>query len=89
MGFGAIPEDEAGAHKDMSDIPGIKAQHAIISDACRNKGDGQAFEEAVEILRIEYLQLTQKFWPQGKGAKFHLVLTVEQQTKPIKLAGDV
>ncbi len=58
-------------------IPGVKARHAIISDACREKGDAQAFEEAVEVLRIEYRHMVQKFWPKGDGAKFHLALSVE------------
>ncbi len=58
-------------------IPGIKAKHAIISDACREVGDAEAFGDAMCILLKEYDRLVKGPWPRGKGAKFHLVLTVE------------
>lgn len=58
-------------------IPGIKCKHAIISDACREKGDVTAFDEAAIHLLMEYKKLTSGPWPKGRGAKFHLVLTVD------------
>lgn len=58
----------------MTTIPGIKAQHAIITPTCRmNRLD--PFSEAVRRLRREYdaCQLEA-----NTGANFHLVLTVER-----------
>ena len=58
-------------------IPGIKASHAIITDECRqNRHDIGAFFEASDRVRAEYTKLMHD-WPIGKGAEFHLVLTVD------------
>ena len=62
-------------------VPGITAVHAVISDACRGKGDITAFDEACERLGAEYRKLVTGPWPKGKGAKFHLVLTVDYSPK--------
>ncbi len=41
-----------------TDIPGIKAKHAIITDECReNKGDMLAIEEALDRIREEYFSI--------------------------------
>jgi len=63
-------------------VPGIKAAHAVITENCRvvQGGDVEAFDEASRRLRGEYEQLLDA-WPQGKGASFHLVLTVDYPTK--------
>ncbi len=58
-------------------IPGIKTKHAVISDACREKGDMVAWDEARLVLESEYIRLTSGPWPKGKGARFHLVLAVD------------
>jgi len=59
-------------------VPGIMAQHCIVSDTCRtNRTDGGAFNEAMERLRQAYRDCC-KGWPIGKEAKLHLVLTVER-----------
>lgn len=59
------------------DIPGIAAQHAIITDVCRtNRGDEGAIDEALTRLKKEFLS-TVEYWPIGTGTQFHLVLTVE------------
>lgn len=63
-------------------IPGTVAKHAIIRDECRTgRGEMAAFEEAVARLRAEYIALLPG-WPTGRGAQFHVVLTVERPAKP-------
>jgi hypothetical protein len=58
-------------------LPGIQAQHAIITDECRaSRGDVQAFSEAIARVWPEYLESVKAF-PVGSGAKYHLVLSVE------------
>ncbi len=60
-------------------IPGIKAQHAIITDQCRvNKGDEAAIDEALGRLHHEYMQPATVPANMGKGVNFHVVLTVER-----------
>lgn len=57
-------------------IPGIAAQHAVITPQCRSgKTAGGAFEEAVERLRQEYEACQNDA---NTDANFHLVLTVER-----------
>ncbi|HSR50924.1 MAG TPA: hypothetical protein VLV83_08845 [Acidobacteriota bacterium] len=60
-----------------STVPGIKAQHAVITPTCRaGRGDAGAFEEAVRRLRQEYEACCK---PECNAqANFHLVLTVER-----------
>ena len=58
-------------------IPGIKAQHAIISDVCiETHGSDGAFAIAVDRLKKEYDRAV-KGW-RGQGAKLHLVLVVQR-----------
>ena len=60
-----------------SSIPGMKAEHAIITDACReNRGDEGAFDEAVRRLREQYIACVAG-WKDRPGVKFHVALTVE------------
>lgn len=62
----------------MAEIPGLKARHAIIKDACRtSRGNEGAIDEALARLKEEYLSCVDG-WEIGKGAQFHLVLTVEK-----------
>lgn len=64
----------------MSQIPGIKGAHCIISDECRsNHGDIGAFNEAMRRLRDEYERCANN-WTIGRGAKLHLVLSLERPT---------
>ena len=59
-------------------IPGIKAQHSIISDKCRSThGNPGAFHEAVKRLEEIYYK-TCEGWTIGKGAKINIVMTVER-----------
>lgn len=59
-------------------IPGIKALHAVITDACRQgRGEEGAIDEALARLRDQYLGLA-KFWSDKGGVQFHLVLTVDK-----------
>ena len=59
-------------------IPGMTAIHAIITDECRSgRGDLGAIDEALRRARKE-LDLCVRGRPQGKGAKFHVVVTVER-----------
>jgi hypothetical protein len=61
-----------------SRIPGITTKHAVIRDGCRTgRGEMEAFNEAVARIREEYVALC-RGWPVGKGAQFHLVLTLEK-----------
>ncbi len=61
-------------------IPGIKARHAFVTDDCRRgRTDAGAVDEALDRLRAEATELL-KSWDQGKGARFHFVLTVERPT---------
>lgn len=72
--------------RPASTLPGVKARHAVISDACRTAhgGDLQAFTEAVALLRDEFIKLT-THWKKGRQVKFHLALSVEY---PAKKEGD-
>lgn len=62
-------------------IPGIKAQHAMITDQCRvNRGDIGAIDEALARLRVAAINCLPG-WPTDQGVNFHLVLTVERPAK--------
>ena len=58
-----------------SKVPGLKAEHKIITPNCRKKGDFVAFDEAVAALRYAY----RTYLPLGNNsnANIHLVLTIE------------
>ncbi|MCR4341661.1 MAG: hypothetical protein NUW01_17435 [Gemmatimonadaceae bacterium] len=62
----------------MTHIPGTPCRHTVVNDDCRLRGDTAALEEAFDQLRREYQKLTGKHYPRGKGARFHVVLTVEE-----------
>lgn len=64
-------------------IPGIKAAHCWITDNCRvvQGGDREAFAEATDRLWRQYVRLCDSSWPVGKGASFHLALTVDYPRK--------
>lgn len=65
----------------MTEIPGTKTKHAIISDDCRTgRGEDGAFEEAVSRLRDEYKALCNG-WPVGTKSLMHVVLTLERPQK--------
>jgi hypothetical protein len=56
--------------------PGIKAQEAVISPACRaNRGVEGAIDEALRRIKEEYMKLQ---IPVNENAKFHVVLTVDR-----------
>lgn len=55
----------------------LTAVHAIITDTCRdNRGDGNAFEEAVRRCSAEF-EVLRKIHLLGHGVKFHIKLEVE------------
>lgn len=61
-----------------SEIPGITAAHAYITDECRtNRGEEGALSES--LLRL-YNEAKECFKgnPIGRGTRFHVVLTVER-----------
>ncbi|KKN53492.1 hypothetical protein LCGC14_0601890 [marine sediment metagenome] len=60
----------------MSNIPGIKCKHTIITPNCRTSGDMVAFNKAVAVLRTGYHNALD--FKANKKANFHLVLTVER-----------
>lgn len=56
-------------------VPGMKAQHAIITEVCRlSRGHDGAFDEAVARLREEYDSLFREGVP--NPMEVHLVLSV-------------
>ncbi len=58
-----------------TELLGIKAMHRIISDTCRDRNGGELAEVIAEAaIAIGELY---KHWPKGKGAKIHVVVTVE------------
>ena len=58
-------------------VPGINAQHAVITDECRKlHGDIGAFHRAVFELLKEY-DATTRGRDDEKGVNYHLTLTVE------------
>ncbi len=61
-------------------IPGITAQHAVITPNCRRVqgGDGPAFEVAVNRLFEEYKTILELRSDRDQ-VDFHLVLTVEKK----------
>ena len=60
-------------------MPDILSKHEVISDECRaNHGDVGAIDVALHHIKTNYLGLL-KAWPQGKGAKFHVKLSVEYE----------
>lgn len=72
----------------MSNVPGIKAKHAIITPSCRAVPRPEldpdprmaAFEEAVGRLREEYRAICEG---NGEGDyRLHVVLTMERPAEP-------
>ena len=58
-------------------VPGITAQHAIITPTCRkNKGDQAVIEETLHRMRSELEQCLPN-WPID-AAMFHAVISVER-----------
>lgn len=57
-------------------IPGLKAEHAIITPACRERGDAVVVADAMERIASELLAVMDA--EANAGANFHLVLTVER-----------
>lgn len=64
----------------ITKIPGIKAQHAIITDNCRNiHGTDGAFVEAIERLKKNYDNCVEGWDEQKvKGVNYHLVLVIQR-----------
>ncbi|MFW6031349.1 MAG: hypothetical protein ACOC9T_02050 [Myxococcota bacterium] len=64
----------------MSEVPGLKAVHAIITPNCLVVQGGAllAFDEAIERLRRTYTETIEARERNGApSANYHLVLTVE------------
>lgn len=65
----------------MTKILGMKAHHSIITDDCRiGRTDIGAFDEAVERMKEVYISSI-KNYNIGFGAKFNIVLTIENPNK--------
>lgn len=65
----------------MPRIPGIKAKHCLITDNCRKmRGDGGAFNHAVNILRVKYDALLEVRGGEA-GVEYNLILSVEKRDK--------
>lgn len=60
-------------------IPGLKAKHAIITPACRQRGDDVAIADATARMLVAFWDVAGA--PANKDAQFHLVLTVEREPK--------
>lgn len=71
----------------MTDIPGLKAVHAVITPNCRvvQGGEDEAFTVATERLREEYLTIL-RMREDRVHLNFHLVLTVEKKVGRSKVS---
>lgn len=60
-------------------LPGMKAQHMIVSDNCRSAHGGllEALDEAYRRMRETVERQYAKAWPSDRGDEFHLVLTAD------------
>ena len=56
-------------------IPGIKSFHRWITDTCRDRR-GEEITAVMVGVQEELRQLYQA-WPQGSGAKIHVIVSVE------------
>jgi hypothetical protein len=64
--------------KRTTEIDGICAVHAIVTDGCRaNRGDVGVIDETLRRIRAQFESVLAG-WAPGSGAKFHVVLTVER-----------
>jgi len=72
---------------DNMDIPGIKAGHSEITDNCRNtRGNIGAVEEALKVARVTLNELVYA-WPTGRGARLHVIVSVEYDRLEAKADG--
>lgn len=63
-------------------IQGIACSHSIITPICRaNRGDGGAFDEAVERARRKYDEIVNGWAGEPIQPTIRLVLTVERPTE--------
>ncbi len=61
----------------MTEIEGIKAQHAQITPNCRKlKGDPKAVEDALDVIRKELVDVMR--YPANVKADFNIVLSVKR-----------
>lgn len=60
-------------------IPGLKAQHMIVTDNCRQAHGGllAALDEAYSRLRKTVVKDYLDAWPDGRADELHLVLTAD------------
>jgi hypothetical protein len=60
-------------------VLGIKAQHMIIGDSCRDAHGGllEALDEAYCRMRDAVQSQYEKHWPHGRDDRFNLVLTAD------------
>lgn len=60
-------------------VPGAPASHSIITAECRiNRGDGGAFDEAVERARKAYDEIVEGWRSAPIQPTIHLALTIER-----------
>lgn len=61
-----------------STIPGFKATHVVVSDACRRThGDVEAIEQVLENVKRS-LQDALRGYPEGRDVHIHTVVTIER-----------
>ncbi len=77
-----MSEHTPGPWEVSTQIPGTKAQHAYVTDTCReNRTDPGAVDEALARLREEAVAIIGQ-WPRGSGMRLHFVLTMERPLAP-------
>lgn len=64
----------------MGAIPGLPAVHRIVSDECRKRGNHTVVAECVDSVE-RALNMVLQGNLEGRGTKFHVVVTVEHATQ--------
>ena len=69
----------------MSEIPGIKARHVIITPNCiKFRGEQGAIDEAFRLIKQEYMALLSG-WRDVEGVNYHVSLSIE---RPLQIGKD-
>jgi hypothetical protein len=80
MARSSLPEPFSEEVVVITEIDGIKAQHAIITPICiANRGIEGAIDEALRRIRQQFLKSVEA--NANASAKFHVVLTVDRDAE--------